>query len=230
MTKESSQEIVRKCYLHYLNREPDPEGFKHYVHLMNTNQINEKELIDTFKTSPEYRLSHPIELKPDTTIDIRMKKEWNERANMNPLFVIATEHSESEEDFWKSGIDECNFILGKNTSRLQKILENKELSQMNVLEIGCGIGRILIPMSEIFGHVVGIDISSKMVQLGQKYVQDIPNCSIFENNGIDLSEFSDNYFDLIPNQEKVIRIKRDNYQSVNAFKESLNFLSLYETY
>lgn len=42
--------------------------------------------------------------------------------------------------------------------------------------------------------------------------------------------FSDNYFDLIPNQEKVIRIKRDNYQSVNAFKESLNFLSLYETY
>ena len=124
-----------------------------------------------------------------------MKKEWNERTKMNPLFVIATDHSETEEDFWNSGIDECNDILGINTERYQKIIENKDTSSMNVLEIGCGIGRILIPMRKIFGNVTGIDISSEMVQLGQKYVSDIPNCSIVENNGTDLAEFSDNSFD-----------------------------------
>jgi len=48
--------------------------------------------------------------------------------------------------------------------------------------------------------------------------------SILEHN------FSDNYFDLRPNQEKVIRIKRDKLQSINSFTESLSFLSLYETY
>ena len=28
---------------------------------------------------------------------------------------------------------------------------------MRILEIGCGIGRLLIPMSEIFGQVIGVD-------------------------------------------------------------------------
>jgi hypothetical protein len=41
------KEIVRRCYLQYLNREPDDVGLKHYVHLMKTNQIDEKALIDT---------------------------------------------------------------------------------------------------------------------------------------------------------------------------------------
>jgi len=189
------KEIVRKCYLQYLNREPDDVGLKHYVNLMKTNQIDKESLILTFKDSPEYKLSHPIELEHDTAVDIKMKKEWNERAKMNLLFVIATDHSDSEDDFWESGKTECDLILGKNSQRFEKIKENKLPSKMNVLEIGCGIGRILIPMKKIFGNVIGIDVSSEMVQLGQKYVESIPNCSIIENNGIDLSEFSDNYFD-----------------------------------
>ena len=195
LNENSIYEIVKKCYLQYLNREPDDAGLKHYTHLMKTNQINEQELINTFKNSPEYKLSHPVDIEPNTSVDIKMKKEWNERTKMNPLFVIATDHSETEEDFWNSGIDECNDILGVNTERYQKIIENKDTSSMNILEIGCGIGRILIPMRKIFGNVTGIDISSEMVLLGQKYVSDIPNCSIVENNGMDLAEFSDNSFD-----------------------------------
>jgi len=195
LNENSIHEIIKKCYLQYLNREPDDAGLKHYTHLMKTNQINELELIKTFKNSPEYKLSHPVEIEPNTPVDIKMKKEWNERTKMNPLFVIATDHSETEEDFWNSGIDECNDILGVNAERYQKIIENKDTSSMNVLEIGCGIGRILIPMRKIFGNVTGIDISSEMVLLGQKYVSDIPNCSIVENNGTDLAEFSDNSFD-----------------------------------
>jgi ubiquinone/menaquinone biosynthesis C-methylase UbiE len=195
LNENSIYEIIKKCYLQYLNREPDDAGLKHYTHLMKTNQINEQELIKTFKNSPEYKLSHPVEIEPNTPVDIKMKKEWNERTKMNPLFVIATDHSETEEDFWNSGIDECNDILGINTERYQKIIENKDTSSMNVLEIGCGIGRILIPMRKIFGNATGIDISSEMVLLGQKYVSDISNCNIVENNGTDLAEFSDNSFD-----------------------------------
>ena len=195
MNENSLKEIVRRCYHKYLNREPDKLGMIYYVNLMKTNLLDEEKLIKKFKNSLEYKLSHPVELEPNTPVDIKMKKEWNERAKMNPLFVIATDHSKSEDDFWESGITECNVILGKNTTRFQKITENKEPIKMNILEIGCGIGRILIPMRKIFGNVIGIDISSEMVQLGQKYVESIPNCSIIENNGIDLSEFKDNYFD-----------------------------------
>ena len=195
MNENNANDLVRRYYLQYLNREPDDEGLKHYTRLMKTNEINEQELINAFKNSPEYKLSHPIAIEPNTSVDIKMKKEWNERTKMNPLFVIATDHSDTEEDFWNSGIGECDDILGINTERFKKIIENKETSKMNILEIGCGIGRILIPMSKFFGSVIGIDISSEMVLLGQKYVSHIPNCSIVENNGVDLSEFSDNSFD-----------------------------------
>jgi FkbM family methyltransferase len=57
MNENTIKEIVRKCYLQYLNREPDDAGLKHYVNLMKTNQIDEKALIDTFKDSPEYKIN-----------------------------------------------------------------------------------------------------------------------------------------------------------------------------
>ena len=195
MSENTIKEIVRRCYLQYLNREPDDVGLKHYVHLMQTGQINEKSLIDTFKNSPEYKLSYPVEIGPDTPVDIKMKKEWDARSKLDTLFVISTEHSENYEDFWQSGMDDIKSILDIDGSRFEKITHQKEPKKMRILEIGCGIGRLLIPMSEIFGQVIGVDISSEMIHKGKKHLENIQNCQIFENNGIDLSEFSDNYFD-----------------------------------
>ena len=195
MNEITIKETVRRCYLKYLNREPDQTGFEHFVTLMKSGQIDEKSLIDTFKNSPEYKLSHPVEIEPDTPVDIKMKKEWDARSKLDTLFVISTEHSENYEDFWQSGIDDIKSILDLGGSRFEKITHQKDPKKMRILEIGCGIGRLLIPMSEIFGQVIGVDISSEMIHKGKKHLENIQNCQIFENNGIDLSEFPDNYFD-----------------------------------
>ena len=202
MNENSLKEIVRKCYLKYLNREPDSAGLEHFVTLMKTKQIDEKQLIEHIKNSTEYKsvhdvgtLSHPIEIDPNTSTDFRMKKEWDARAKMDPLRAIATDHSQNEDDFWRSGIDEIKSILGLGSSRFEKIVYQKDPKKMRVLEIGCGIGRLLIPTSRIFGQAIGVDVSSEMIHKGKKYVENLQNCQIFENNGIDLSEFSDNYFD-----------------------------------
>jgi beta-mannosidase len=53
--------------------------------------------------------------------------------------------------------------------------------------------------------------------------------NLFLTSSID-SNFSDNYFDLIPNEEKLIKIKREKFKSINNFKEGLSFISLYDTY
>ena len=188
-------EVVRKLYRDLLNREPDEEGFNHFVGLLKKNELDEKQLIDILKNSTEYKLSNPIEIDPNTSTDSRMKKEWDARAKLDPLLAIATGHSQNEDDFWKSGVDECKNLLGIEGDLFSTIIKNKEPSKMKILEIGCGIGRILIPMSKIFGEVIGIDVSSEMVQLGQKYIANLPNCKILENNGVDLSLFPDNYFD-----------------------------------
>jgi len=195
MKESLIQDIVRNCYKKYLNREPDDEGFRHFVQLMKKKKINEEELINIIKTSEEYKLSHPIDAESNISIDVRMKEEWNARAKMNHMFVIATDSSQSEEEFWKSGEIDCDAILEKNGKRFQEIIQGNEPRKMKILEIGCGIGRILIPMSKIFGKVVGVDVSPEMVRLGQKHTKDMPNCEIIENNGVDLLEFSDNSFD-----------------------------------
>ena len=65
MNENNANDLVRRYYLQYLNREPDDEGLKHYTRLMKTNEINEQELINAFKNSPEYKLSHPIEIEID---------------------------------------------------------------------------------------------------------------------------------------------------------------------
>ena len=193
--KEHFKEFVKTCYNEILSREPDKEGWNHYTHLLETNQISESELKDIFKNSKEYKLSHPVEFSQDTSVEKRMKSDWNQRAKNDTLFVIATDHSESENDFWKSGYIERDKILGKNSSDFFDITLNQDPEKMQVLEIGCGIGRILIPMSEIFGKVIGIDIAPEMIRIGQEQIANISNCKILESNGSDLSLFSDNYFD-----------------------------------
>jgi len=66
---------------------------------------------------------------------------------------------------------------------------------MKVLEIGCGIGQVLPYMSKIFGRVIGIDISIDRVRTANELNKDTFNCQIYENNGIDLSVFPNEFFD-----------------------------------
>jgi len=190
------EDIVRRLYLDILHREPDKDGFNHYLNLLKNNEIDELKLIEIFKESSEYKLSHPIEYDSnEISISDRMKKDWNERTKFDLLFVIAYGNLKNENKFWKSGEYDCNNILGIDSSRYPKIIHNNKPENMKILEIGCGIGRILIPMSKIFGDVVGIDVSSEMVSLSQKYIANIENCTILENDGTDLALFSDNCFD-----------------------------------
>ena len=95
-------------------------------------------------------------------------------------------------EFWKSGYTDRNAIL---ESKSIKERLGKKFDNLKVLEIGCGIGRILIPMSEKFQEVIGVDISQEMVNIGKQKTKNYTNCKILLNNGMDLSDFSSNYFD-----------------------------------
>ena len=53
--------------------------------------------------------------------------------------------------------------------------------------------------------------------------------NLFVSSSIE-NNFSDNYFDLIPNKIKTIKIEKEKGVSFNSFKQSLKFISLYDTY
>ena len=49
--KNSYDQLVRKCYLEILGREPDESGFNHYVNQLNTGTISAAQLPDILKDS-----------------------------------------------------------------------------------------------------------------------------------------------------------------------------------
>jgi len=124
-----------------------------------------------------------------------MKRDWNKRADADAMFFVRAKFDQTEKEFWAGNKPRDEKILGIKTPRFEQIIKDKNPKNMSILEIGCGIGRILIPMSEIFGEVTGVDISEKMIQIAKKYLKDISNCKVLENNGSDLSMFPDDYFD-----------------------------------
>ena len=67
---------------------------------------------------------------------------------------------------------------------------------------------------EIQNDYFVIDINS------EKFAKNVFVSSKLESN------FSDNYFDLMPKEVKIIKIKNINNLSVNEFKKSLKFLTL----
>jgi len=121
-----------------------------------------------------------------------MRNDWELRAKKNPFYFIRTVKNQSEEEFWKSGYTDRNSILERESIK-EKL--GKKFDELKVLEIGCGIGRILIPMSEKFQEAVGVDISQEMINIGKQKTTNYPNCKILINNGTDLSDLTSNYFD-----------------------------------
>jgi len=125
-----------------------------------------------------------------------MKRDWNIRAKIDAFRFVCTDPDLTEEQFWQSGKNVCDIvILAKTTPIYKAIIENKKAKKMRVLDIGCGAGRTLIPMSKTFAEVTGIDVSGEMIKLAKQHTKDISNCKVLENNGVDLSLFQDDYFD-----------------------------------
>jgi ubiquinone/menaquinone biosynthesis C-methylase UbiE len=66
-----------------------------------------------------------------------------------------------------------------------------------VLEIGCGIGRVLQHLSDGCREVHGVDISTEMVERGSRRLSHLSNVHLHHGNGYDLGLFEDGRFDLV---------------------------------
>jgi len=134
----------------------------------------------------------------DLTTPDWMKKAWNYTVKEGEVGIIKkfTKSTLSSKEYWQGGERLVVKILGnKDENRHKLIIDNKDPSKMQVLELGCGMGRILIPMSKIFGKVIGVDISTKMLEISKNKTKDISNIELYENNGIDLSIIRDKSID-----------------------------------
>ena len=145
-----------------------------------------------------------------------MRDAWNERARENARHYVATGKTDwTDDDFYASGEQQ---IAEDVLTDMGNICQGKDPSQMRVLEIGCGAGRITRALATRFGEVHGVDISAEMVAAAKQALASFPNAHVYENNGRDLSvipavEFDFAYsvivFQHIPSREIIYNYVRE---------------------
>ncbi|MGH9704781.1 MAG: class I SAM-dependent methyltransferase [Candidatus Acidiferrales bacterium] len=118
-----------------------------------------------------------------------MKADWNERAKKNSLYYIACDDADDESVFRASGQRDVQVVL----QGVDPLLPAHD----KVLEIGCGIGRLLEPMAEHFQAVSGVDISGEMVRQGRARLAHHPKIDFSEIDGTGSLPFGAATFDFV---------------------------------
>jgi len=124
----------------------------------------------------------------DSAVEARMRQDWDERARLNALYYIVTDAAESEAQFEASGEQSVRDIL----SDVERLLP----ANATVLEIGCGIGRMLRPFARRFASVYGVDVSTEMVNLAHQRLADLPNVKVWRTDGASLQPIQSGSVDL----------------------------------
>lgn len=107
-----------------------------------------------------------------------MREQWDERARENARYYVATDDWKTEEEFHDSGEGSVDFIL----SDIGQFVP----PDATVLEIGCGIGRMLKPLAKRFRKAYGVDISPEMIRQAKERLRGLKNVKVWANNGRDL--------------------------------------------
>ena len=121
----------------------------------------------------------------------RMRSDWNRRAKEDAYFYAAfAKRQQSDEEFFASASDTIP-TLEKEFFRLPAASREER----RALEIGCGPGRLMGPMSRHFGEIHGVDISQEMIALAAERLRSIPGARLHVTPGSDLKMFAGDSFD-----------------------------------
>ncbi len=103
-----------------------------------------------------------------------MRSDWERRARENAPFYICTTAAESAEAFAASGEKDL----------AEQVVDGLSVSpDWAVLEIGCGIGRLLKPLSRRVARAIGVDVSEEMIRRGREYCADRDNVELHRSDG-----------------------------------------------
>lgn len=114
-----------------------------------------------------------------------MEHDWDVRAQFDPVnsatgFMARAEAEASAVDALRGRI-----LRGVNITR-----------ESVVLEIGCGIGNLLKPLSFMVREAHGVDISGEMIRRASEHLLNCPNVTLHKTTG-GLGMLPDAYFDFI---------------------------------
>lgn len=126
-------------------------------------------------------------------VSARMREDWNARAREDAGYFVAFGRRDSDEaEFFATASEVLN--------HLQTEMGRVPLAQRGewrALEIGCGPGRLMRPLSSQFVEIHGVDVSDEMIALANQKLGDIPNAHAQLGDGSTLAQFRDASFEFV---------------------------------
>ena len=123
----------------------------------------------------------------------RMREDWDRRAREDAFYYAGFgRRNQDQSEFFSSAAE----VLGAITCELVRLPEAPAHSR-RALEIGCGPGRLMLPMSAHFGEIHGIDISEEMAARAREALRGVPHAHVHITPGDGLGIFPPEYFDFI---------------------------------
>src|SRR6185369_9619243 len=119
----------------------------------------------------------------------RMRSDWNERASEDAYYYVAFGRREQADDEFFATADHLVNSLAADFKRLP--------GREAALEIGCGPGRLMRPMSRYFAEVHGVDVSDEMIRLARERLRGTPHTYPQVTSGADLGMFPTEKFDFV---------------------------------
>src|SRR5580700_758243 len=107
---------------------------------------------------------------PESSITDRMRADWNQRARDDAHYFVAFGGLDQDEaEFLATAADVLRSIEGQ----LKRLPSSDDRRTWRALEIGCGPGRLIKPLSGHFGEIHGVDVSDEMIRLARERLSDI---------------------------------------------------------
>jgi SAM-dependent methyltransferase len=97
----------------------------------------------------------------------RDAEDWEALAQREPYFPVLTDEGIRDVEFLKSGEEDIALLLAAIASIL-----GHDVPLTNVLDFGCGAGRLTIPLARRAVRVVGCDIAPTILEHARKNAQE----------------------------------------------------------
>src|ERR1022692_4629332 len=128
----------------------------------------------------------------DPSVLKKMRADWNDRAGEDAYYYVAFGRRKQDDSEFFQTADEVLAWLRDEMGRLEA-----EPGKGRALEIGCGPGRLMRPLSAEFQEIHGIDVSDRMIRLAERNLEGIAHAHVQATSGADLSPFANMYFDFV---------------------------------
>jgi SAM-dependent methyltransferase len=100
----------------------------------------------------------------------RHETEWEKAGQTDPYFGVLSHpqyrasilNNDTLQNFYESGEEHVRGVL-ELVNTLYSFTGRE-----SVLDFGCGVGRLLIPLAQNFSHAVGVDVSPSMIKLAKE--------------------------------------------------------------